>query len=140
MSAYGRDRRQHRRFAARGNGFEQRDPRDVAEIERLQQRVRELELSQVNRDDESVTESVVWEDEDTGFRNVFGYPHQRQTPQSDPIHALGIRMDIPDFEGNMQPYDFIDWLQTMERIFDLGDVPDNIKAGPARRKTVVSPS
>ncbi|KAD6796394.1 hypothetical protein E3N88_07290 [Mikania micrantha] len=127
MSAYGRDSHQHCRFAAEGNKFEQHDPRDVAEIERLQQQVCELELNQVNKDDESVTESVVWEEEDTGFHNVFGYPHQRWTPPSDPIRALGIRTNIPDFEGNMQQ-DVIDWLQTVERTFDLRDVPNNLKA------------
>ncbi|GKE78134.1 hypothetical protein Tco_1544254, partial [Tanacetum coccineum] len=35
--------RQGRRFAARGNRHDERDPRDV-EIERLRQRVRELEI------------------------------------------------------------------------------------------------
>ncbi|KAJ9535507.1 hypothetical protein OSB04_un001363 [Centaurea solstitialis] len=39
MSMKGRDRRHHRRFAAGGNGHEQRDPHDIAEIERLQQRI-----------------------------------------------------------------------------------------------------
>ncbi|GJV50045.1 hypothetical protein Tco_1440257 [Tanacetum coccineum] len=36
--------RQGRRFAARGNRHDERDPRDV-EIERLRQRVRELEIN-----------------------------------------------------------------------------------------------
>nr|GFD44553.1 reverse transcriptase domain-containing protein [Tanacetum cinerariifolium] len=35
--------RQGRRFAAGGNGHDDRDPRDV-EIERLRQRVRELKI------------------------------------------------------------------------------------------------
>ncbi|GJW49956.1 hypothetical protein Tco_0091307 [Tanacetum coccineum] len=44
MSAPRRDRlHQHRRFAAGGNGNDERDPRDV-EIERLRERVRELEI------------------------------------------------------------------------------------------------
>ncbi|KAD5508850.1 hypothetical protein E3N88_16553 [Mikania micrantha] len=75
MSAYGRDRRHpHRRGAAGGNGHEQRDPRDIAEIERLQQRVRELEINQFHKEDDSGTESVIWEDEDDGFQNAeFAY-------------------------------------------------------------------
>jgi hypothetical protein len=36
-------------------------------------------------------------------------------------------VDIPDFEGKMQPDDFIDWLTTVERIFDFKDVPENRK-------------
>nr|GEY15702.1 reverse transcriptase domain-containing protein [Tanacetum cinerariifolium] len=44
MSGNGYHHRQGRRFAARGNGHDGRDPRDV-EIERLRQRVRELEIN-----------------------------------------------------------------------------------------------
>ncbi|GKE61287.1 hypothetical protein Tco_1511654, partial [Tanacetum coccineum] len=40
--------RQGRRFAAGGNGHDERDPRDV-EIERLRQRVRELEINPFDR-------------------------------------------------------------------------------------------
>ncbi|KAK1407938.1 hypothetical protein QVD17_39566 [Tagetes erecta] len=131
MFAQGRDHHhQHRRFAAGGNGHVQRDPQDIAEIERLQQRVRELELNQFHNADDSAIESVIWAEEDDGFHNVFGQRHHRgppPQPPSDPIRALGIRTEIPDFEGTMQPDDFIDWLQTVERIFDLRDVPDNLK-------------
>ena len=38
-----------------------------------------------------------------------------------------MKVDIPDFEGKMQPDDFIDWLTTVERIFDFKDVPENRK-------------
>ncbi|KAJ9541339.1 hypothetical protein OSB04_027845 [Centaurea solstitialis] len=60
---------------------------------------------------------------------MFGRRHHRDPPPppSDPIRALGIRTEIPEFEGNMHPDDFIAWLQTVERIFDLREVPDNLK-------------
>nr|GEZ66530.1 reverse transcriptase domain-containing protein [Tanacetum cinerariifolium] len=48
MSENGDHHRQGRRFAAGGNGHDGRDPRDV-EIERLRQRVRELEINPFNR-------------------------------------------------------------------------------------------
>ncbi|GKA45671.1 hypothetical protein Tco_0738467, partial [Tanacetum coccineum] len=54
---------QHRRFAAGGNGYDERDPRD-AEIERLRQRVRELETNFYDRYS-MATNSVVNEHEDT---------------------------------------------------------------------------
>jgi len=143
MSEYRRDRRQqYRRFAAGGSGTEQRDPRDI-EIERLQQRIRELEFDPHQGydrydphagEDPSATESVIWNgyDEEDRFHNPFGRPFRRQetTPQPppiDPIRALGIRTEIPEFEGRMQPDDFIDWLQTVERIFDLRQVPESLK-------------
>ncbi|KAK1406131.1 hypothetical protein QVD17_41418 [Tagetes erecta] len=142
MSAHGRDRRhQHRRFAAGGNGHEQRDPRDVAEIERLQQRIRDLEFTQFHGDDASATESHMWDGEDEGFHNVFGHrPRQAPPPPVDHIRALGIRTEIPEFEGSMQPDDFIDWLQTVERIFDLRDVPDSLKVSTPSGKTVIGKS
>ncbi|GJU79680.1 transposon ty3-I gag-pol polyprotein [Tanacetum coccineum] len=50
-------------------------------------------------------------------------------PQQPLIHSdsLGLRTEIPEFEGNLQPDDFLDWLLTVERIFDLRDIPDNLK-------------
>ena len=38
-----------------------------------------------------------------------------------------MKVDIPDFEGKMQPDDFIDWLTTVEQIFDFKDVLENRK-------------
>ncbi|GKD30814.1 reverse transcriptase domain-containing protein, partial [Tanacetum coccineum] len=138
---------QHRRFAAEGNGYEERDPCD-AEIERLRQRVRELETISFERYDERVdsmaTKLVVDEHEDTddGYDNLFAHHHHRQhhtpprqhrqhprQPQQpvDPLRSLGLRTEIPEFEGRLQPDDFLDWIQTVERIFDLRDIPDRLK-------------
>nr|GFB56045.1 reverse transcriptase domain-containing protein [Tanacetum cinerariifolium] len=71
--------------------------------------------------------------------NFFHQPHPRQptplqrhrrpssAPQTDLIHSLGIRTEIPEFEGRLCPDDFLDWLRTVDRIFDLHDTPDHIK-------------
>ena len=40
---------------------------------------------------------------------------------------MGLRTEIPEFEGRLQPDAFLDWLQTVERIFDLSAIPDNLK-------------
>ncbi|GJS82097.1 hypothetical protein Tco_0748638 [Tanacetum coccineum] len=80
--------------ADRGNDGGQRDPRDV-KIERLQQRIRDLEIQQESPNEETESE-----------------PHG---------------LDIPEFEGKAHPDDFIDWLSTIERIFDLRDIPDHLK-------------
>nr|GEU72358.1 putative reverse transcriptase domain, zinc finger, CCHC-type, aspartic peptidase domain protein [Tanacetum cinerariifolium] len=133
---------QHRRFAAGGNSYDERDPRD-AEIERLRQRVRELETNSYDRYS-MATNSVVNEHEDTddAYENLFARPHHRQhhtphrqhprQPQQpvDPLHSLGLRTEIPEFEGRLQPDDFLDWLQIVERIFDLRDIPDRLKVIP----------
>ena len=35
-----------------------------------------------------------------------------------------VKVDIPEFEGKMQLDDFIDWLQTVERVFDVKEFSD----------------
>lgn len=136
-----------RRFAAGGNDYEERDPRD-AEIERLRQRVHELETNTFYRYDERVgsmaTNSVVdeYDDRDDGYDNLFARrdhrqhqshhrhhrPHLRQPQQQvDPLRSLGLCTEIPEFEGKLQPDEFLDWIRTVERIFDLRDIPDNLK-------------
>ena len=40
---------------------------------------------------------------------------------------FNLKVEIPDFEGMMQPEEFVDWLNTVERIFKYGDAPKNRK-------------
>ncbi|GKV14749.1 hypothetical protein SLEP1_g25572 [Rubroshorea leprosula] len=49
-------------------------------------------------------------------------PQQNAAPKST---DLGIKIDIPDFEGRLQPDEFIDWLNTVECVFELKDIPDD---------------
>ncbi|GKF38614.1 hypothetical protein Tco_0118675, partial [Tanacetum coccineum] len=98
--------RQGRRFAAGGNGHDERDPRDV-EIERLRQRVRELEINPFDRYErqyeDTPTDSAVEEYENEGgeFEKKIHQRHPRQPtplqrhrwpfpapPQADPIRSL----------------------------------------------------
>ncbi|OMP00001.1 reverse transcriptase [Corchorus capsularis] len=43
------------------------------------------------------------------------------------VHAYTPKVEIPEFDGNGQPDDFLDWLHTVERIFEYQDVPGNKK-------------
>lgn len=117
------------------------DPRDV-EIARLREQVRELQLNPFHRYERQYTntqsESEVHEEDDE--YNPFSHPrsHNRTPPQRrhrtpqqtqgvDPLRSLGFRMEIPEFAGGVQPDEFIDWLHTVERVFDLREVPDSLK-------------
>lgn len=40
---------------------------------------------------------------------------------------MGIKVEIPEFDGTAHPDDFIDWLSTVERVFDLREIPDHLK-------------
>ncbi|GJS10165.1 reverse transcriptase domain-containing protein [Tanacetum coccineum] len=96
--------RQGRRFTAGGNGHDGRDPRDV-EIERLRQRVGALEINPFDR-----------------------YERQYEdTPTDSAVEEYENEGEIPEFEGRLCPNDFLDWLRTVDSIFDLRDTPDPIK-------------
>nr|GEX76509.1 reverse transcriptase domain-containing protein [Tanacetum cinerariifolium] len=102
----------------------------VEEIERLQQRIRELEIQQDDRNEETESDSVVWDDDFDEEENPFG---RRPPPQAHPqnsdnvLRSLGVRVEIPDFAGAAQLDEFIDWLSTVERVFDLIDIPYHLK-------------
>jgi len=40
---------------------------------------------------------------------------------------LDFRVDIPEFEGQLDPDHFLDWLQIVERVFEYKDIPDDKK-------------
>nr|GEZ31931.1 reverse transcriptase domain-containing protein [Tanacetum cinerariifolium] len=40
---------------------------------------------------------------------------------------LGVKVDIPNFEGKSHHGDFIDWLYTIERVFDIKNLSDEQK-------------
>nr|GEV75915.1 hypothetical protein [Tanacetum cinerariifolium] len=47
--------------------------------------------------------------------------------RDDPIRSLGLKIEIPVFTGKVHQDDFIDWLNTVERVFDVRDIPDKLK-------------
>ena len=38
-----------------------------------------------------------------------------------------IKVDIPDFEGELQPDEFVGWLQAIERVFEFKEIPEEHK-------------
>ncbi|GJR59016.1 hypothetical protein Tco_1501178 [Tanacetum coccineum] len=83
------------------------DPRDVETIERLQQRIQELELQQLQQDSPAEEAKTEYHD--------------------DPIRSIGLKIEIPEFTSKVHPEDFIDWLSTVKRVFDVRDIPDKLK-------------
>ena len=37
------------------------------------------------------------------------------------------RVEIPKYEGKLDPEEFLDWLHTVERVFEYKDVPEDKK-------------
>ncbi|GKA82434.1 hypothetical protein Tco_0789182 [Tanacetum coccineum] len=105
------------------------DPRDVETIERLQQWIQELELQQLRPDstaEEAEAEPNVWDDDSVDV-NPFGREKPRYVNRDDPIRSLGLKIEILEFTGKVHPDDFIDWLSTVEWVFDVRDIPDKLK-------------
>ncbi|GJY22044.1 reverse transcriptase domain-containing protein [Tanacetum coccineum] len=80
-----------------------RDPRDVETIERLYVN----HLYQPRRNDHVV-------DRDDRYRD-------------DPIRGLGLKIEIPEFKNKVHLDNFIDWLSTIEWVFDVRDILDKLK-------------
>nr|GEV32692.1 hypothetical protein [Tanacetum cinerariifolium] len=83
-----------------------RDPCNVETIEKLQQRIQELELQQLRPDspaEETKIEPNVWDD------------------------GLRLKIEIPEFTSKVYLDDFIDWLSTVERVFDVREILDKLK-------------
>ncbi|GKV43369.1 hypothetical protein SLEP1_g50669 [Rubroshorea leprosula] len=106
------------------------------QIQRLQERLKAFEGQQAQHSQDEPHES----EEDTDNENPFHHlrdnesssstrkVHRRQRPQQNAAPKstdLGIKIDIPDFEGRFQPDEFIDWLHTVERVFELKDILDD---------------
>ncbi|GJZ21204.1 RNA-directed DNA polymerase, eukaryota, reverse transcriptase zinc-binding domain protein [Tanacetum coccineum] len=54
--------------------------------------------------------------------------HQNQNYRNNRYRRpLDLKADIPVFEGKIQPDEFIDWLNTVEQIFDYQDVLEDVK-------------
>nr|GEX23756.1 hypothetical protein [Tanacetum cinerariifolium] len=55
------------------------------------------------------------------------YPHRNDRYHDDHIRSLGLKIEIPEFTCKVHPNDFIGWLSTVERVFNVRDIPDKLK-------------
>ncbi|GJT61759.1 reverse transcriptase domain-containing protein [Tanacetum coccineum] len=61
------------------------------------------------------------------YRRLVGRLLMQMRYHDDPIRSLGLKIEIPEFTGNVHLYDFINWLSTVERVFNVRDIPDKLK-------------
>ncbi|GKC34135.1 reverse transcriptase domain-containing protein [Tanacetum coccineum] len=58
-------------------------------------------------------------------------PHDVETIErlyrDDPIRSMGLKIEIPEFTSKVRLDDFIDCLSTIERVFDVRDIPEKLK-------------
>ncbi|PWA46995.1 hypothetical protein CTI12_AA504100 [Artemisia annua] len=107
--------------------------RRIRELERLLAQAR-LENFRDDRDDgESEgsdidsTESKNEEDENPWGVNRPERDRRFRPGRYNSFQNLGVKVDIPDFKGKSHPDEFIDWLYTVERVFDIKNLSDEQK-------------
>nr|GEX99744.1 hypothetical protein [Tanacetum cinerariifolium] len=90
------------------------------QVEILTQRLAQLEPSHKEEDFES----------DDAFQNPFHrHVHQREpVMRNDRRWEASIKVKILDFSKTLKAEEFIDWLKTVERVFEFKDAPKNRKA------------
>lgn len=94
------------------------------EMEEMRRQIQELQET-VNAQ-QAILEAQRRRDDDDGSSNDSSssrssHSHRRKTPMND------INVDILDFEGKLQPDEFVDWLQTVERVFEYKEIPEEQK-------------
>nr|GEX11574.1 putative reverse transcriptase domain-containing protein [Tanacetum cinerariifolium] len=100
------------------------DPREEVnklrrQVEILTQRLSQLEPSQEEEEFES----------DDAFQNPF---HRHDRHHEPPMRngrrwEVSIKVEIPEFSGTLKAEEFIDWLNTVERVFEFKYAPKNRK-------------
>ncbi|KAL3503374.1 hypothetical protein ACH5RR_037823 [Cinchona calisaya] len=112
----------------------QRDLRDI-ELDELRRQVQQLQqrLERGKAPEHEVYDHVSKHDLSENGEDVNPF-HRTSifSADSPPRHYkkdrdFGCKIEIPDFEGKHDVDEFIDWLNTIERFFELKDVPDNQK-------------
>ncbi|GJX64116.1 hypothetical protein Tco_0298459, partial [Tanacetum coccineum] len=108
--------------------------RRIRELERLLEHARFDDFRDVNRAEEESegsdthsTESYNEEDENPWGVNQPDRDRRYRPGRYRSSPNLGVEVDIPNFEGKSHPDDLIDWIYTVERVFDIKNLSDEQK-------------
>ena len=60
------------------------------------------------------------DDSHSHFKNSFGVPLEGRpfVERNEPRLDYNFKVEIPKFQGSLKSEDFVDWLNTIERVFD----------------------
>jgi hypothetical protein len=103
-------------------------------VQQLQERLARVEAAENNRDDSyRGSDGKTYGDDDEEFNHTFMSSdeealHQNHTGRNQQFRrAFDLKADISMNEGRIQPDKFIDWLNTVERVFEYQYVPEEEK-------------
>lgn len=76
----------------------------------------------------SGTESTEEDTESNPFASSDGDEERRpRRTRRDKQSYMNFKVEIPEFEGRLDPDEFLEWINTVERVFEYKEVPDNKK-------------
>ncbi|MCH93189.1 putative gag-pol polyprotein/retrotransposon, partial [Trifolium medium] len=101
-----------------------RQQRNDFELEDLRRQIQQLQET-VNAQ-QVLLEGYQQESEVDTSSSDSSSTRRRRLPQRS-SRSDDIRVEIPDFEGKLQPDEFVDWFQTVERVFEYKEVPEEKK-------------
>jgi len=71
--------------------------------------------------EEEASNALSFSEDDAPFERI----RRRARPT---FNSNDFKVEIPEFEGKLDPDEFLEWLQTVERIFEYKDIPEDRKA------------
>ncbi|PWA72114.1 hypothetical protein CTI12_AA275430 [Artemisia annua] len=132
--------RRRRGLNVEGTPVRERDIRDIEiddlrrQVQQLQEQLQRLQpqdehhsrrSSQSNNEDSNnVEENPFFHSSSSEEVEDYNYQNRGRRNQ---FREFDIKVNIPEFEGRMQPDEFLDWLHTVERVFDFKEVSDERK-------------
>ncbi|XP_071696684.1 uncharacterized protein [Rutidosis leptorrhynchoides] len=60
-------------------------------------------------------------------KHVADLELQNQQLYEDRASEILLKVEIPEFNGTAHPDEFLDWLSTVERVFDIKNIPERLK-------------
>ncbi|KAL9415754.1 hypothetical protein AB3S75_039028 [Citrus x aurantiifolia] len=103
------------------------------QVEQLQQRLQHLEgtrkaaFNGSSEEEGSINDGVDYNPFHQEISNSEFSSRSRIHRRRNSYQPFDFKVEIPEFEGRMQPEEFVDWLNTVERIFEYRDVPEDRK-------------
>lgn len=100
-----------------GGGFRMEGGRGNADMEEIQRMFEHLD-ARINR--------IETQSQEGGEGSIDGEKDENPFGKQGGSYRRGfdMKVDVPEFEGGMRPDDFIDWLNTIERVFEYKEIPD----------------
>ncbi|PKU79185.1 hypothetical protein MA16_Dca000529 [Dendrobium catenatum] len=104
----------------------QRPTRDVI-IEDLQQEIQQLQ-ERLARFEHQETKGVQEEEEEVNpfHQDLHSEDEERRNAPSRARHPSddsGVKVELPKFDGRLDPDEFVNWLHTVDRIVDFKEIP-----------------